>query len=151
MSSYLGREPYAGVPYGPNPTPPYNSFTDALHNDALMSPSFAYPDPNEGLWRLFHTLPQLFNATNVPSHDGFAPTTSVNHPAAYVSPTQPAMSITTPPSTHDTIEPLAIQESHTPRSSAPSSELHLCKTCCAAVQALVRYTHLLFLSSDHKD
>ena len=149
MSSDLGMEPYTAVPYQ---EPPHNTLTDALHNDALMSPSFAYPDPNGGLWRMINTLPQLINATDVPSHDGFASVTSVkrshatsSHRGAYTAPARPSTSTTTRSPHHINTEPLTAPKSHIPHSSAPkqaqlpTSELHLCKTCCTAVQALARY------------
>lgn len=153
MSSGLGMEPYAAVPYNPYQEWPHSSFTDSLQNDALMSQAFTYPDPNEELWQMINTLPQLSNAANVPSHDGFSPATSLNHSYVasttgsnpYLSPTRPSTSTSFFSPNHANTEPLIIPQPYIPQPSALKhaqplpSELHLCKNCCAAVQALIRY------------
>ena len=143
-------EPYAVVPCIPNWQEPFGSLTNALHADAMMSPSFAYPDPNEGLWRMINTLPQLSNAANLPRQDALTPKTLVNdshitsnsRSGAYLSPNQPPTPTSTHSPNHINTEPLNTEPLNTPHTlhpTAPTSELRLCKTCCATVQSLVRY------------
>ena len=152
MNSDLGMEPYAVVPYNPHQERPYNSFKDELQNNALMSPAFTYPDPNEEFWERINTLPQLANDANVSSHDEFALTPSVNHSHVTSShrganpvAARASASTTTRSSDHINADSVPAHASHIPHSSTLkearllTSELHLCKTCCAAVQALVRY------------
>lgn len=136
---------------------PYSSFIDAPHRDNLMSPPFPYLDPNQGLWQMNGMLPQLTDTVKSLSDDGYAPSASSDHnlPSAVDGMVPPCANYPAhgAPSSRNYLSPA--QPFACPRSSAPyttntidgtppfshSSELYLCKTCCAAVLSLVRYAY----------